>query len=303
MTGAARRISRAALALSIAALATVAARPVGASDAAPSERAPATEVNKRLTDPTSTTWSLKLENDVEFLDLEGHGTHAQNLLKFQPTMPVVLSGSLKLITRPEFTLLDDKPYVSAQGDVRRTTGVGDTVLDVVLSPRSNPWILGLGPTWVFPTANLDQTGQGTWQAGPGSVAGYRGEHWLAGVIEQQWWSFAGAADRKAVSQMHLQYIASWFFADGWSVGTSPTIKFDWRAAPGDQVTFPFGLSVAKVVKFGDALPVKFQVQGLYVPVRPHDGPQAIIELYVIPVIPSLIAGPVFGAPSAPGEAW
>ena len=106
--------------------------------------------------------------------------------------------------------------------------------------EAGPWLLALGPTFVFPPANRDQTGRGKWQAGPGGVLGYQVSEWTAYLIAQQWWSFAGAADRPTQDHLDLQYIASYFFGDGWSVGTSPTIKFDLRATAGNRVTFPFG---------------------------------------------------------------
>ena len=203
----------------------------------------------------------------------------------------MLTRSLKIIARPEFTLVDSKPFVS-HGDLDRTTGVGDTIFDLVLSPVVHPWLLALGSTFVFPTANLDETGQGKWQAGPAGVVGYRARPWLAALIAQQWWSFAGATSRPAVTELHLQYIASYFFGDGWSVGTDPTLKVDWRAAPGNQVTIPFGPNVAKVVRFADSVPVKFQLDALYVPVTPEKGPQCIIEVKITPVVAALLPGPL-----------
>jgi hypothetical protein len=262
----------------------------------PARDTSATAVNRRVTNPVSPTWSLQLENDVKLLDLEGHGTHLQDELTFKPTIPLLLTERLKLIGRPLFKLIDDTAYVNAAGGVTRTTGVGDTTFDLVLSPRLGAWLFALGPTFVFPTANLAQTGQGKWQMGPAGVLGYKARRWLAGIIWQQWWSFAGAADRNAVSELHLQYLASYFFGDGWSVGTAPTIKVDWRAS-GEGVTFPFGPSIGKVVKFG-ALPVKFELRGMYVPIHPSNGPQGVIEILVTPVIPSLIAGPLFGGAEA-----
>jgi len=257
-------------------------------------RGSSTDINKNLTDPVSLTWSLKLENDVTFLDVEGQGTQVQDELKFQPTLPVLLTPALKLIGRPELFLLDSKPFAASDG-LDRATGFGDMILDLVLSPVSDPWLLGLGPTFVFPTANLDETGQGKWQAGPAAIAGYRAKTWLAGLIAQQWWSFAGSSSRPAVSELHLQYIANYFFGDGWSVGTSPTIKVNWRATSGNQVTFPFGPSVAKVVKFGGTQPVKFEIQGLYAPVHPAtNGERFQIQLVVTPVIPALIHEAIFG---------
>jgi hypothetical protein len=249
-------------------------------------RLPATAINRRVTDPVNDTWSIKLEYGLQLLDIGGHGTEVENVLKLQPTMPILLGERFKLIVRPEFTLLDDKPYANAAGALRRTTGVGDTILDLGLSPRRTPWRLALGPTFVFPTASSEQTGQGKWQIGPAAVFGYRTDTWLAGVIGQQWFSYAGDADRRSVSELHLQYLAYWFFGDGWSIGTDPILKVDWNAAAGQQVTFPFGPSIGKVVKLGGALPVKLELDLLYVPVRPDDGEQATFQFKLIPVVPA-----------------
>lgn len=265
-----------------------------AASAFAAARESSTEINKQLTNPIPTTWSLKWKNNVTFLDSDGNGERTQYTLQFQPTLPVVLTPAWKLITRPEFTLIDDRPYTDHQGAARRTTGVGDTVLDLVLAPMAEHWLMGIGPTFIFPTASLDRTGQGKWQAGPAGVAGYLSKRWIASLIAQQWWSLAGSDSRPAVSQLHLQYLASWFFPHGWSVGTSPTIKFDWNATPGNQVTFPLGLLVAKVVKFGGTQPVKFEIQGFYAPVHPNPyGENFEIQILLTPVIPALIPGPVF----------
>ena len=245
-----------------------------------------TEINRHVTDPVSTTWSIKLETDLSLVDIEGHGSQLKTKLQLQPTMPIILDDRLKLIVRPELTLVDDTPYTDGAGGLRRTTGFGDTVLDLVIGPRTTPWLVAFGPTFVFPTASVDQTGQGQWQIGPAGVVGYHGGTWLAGAIAQQWFSYAGAADRASVSELHLQYFASWFFGDGWSIGTSPTMKVSWNAASGQQVTFPFGPNIAKVVKLGEQLPVKLELDLLYVPVHPDHGDQAIFQIKVTPVVPS-----------------
>jgi len=242
-------------------------------------------INKDVTDPVSTTWSLKIKNRVTFVDVGSHGAHPQYTLEFQPTMPVWLLPDLKLITRPQFTLIEDTPFNNGADEVSRTTAVGDTILDEVIAPQMGPWLVGAGPTFTFPTANVDQTGKGKWQAGPAGVAGYRVHRWIAFLIAQQWWSFAGAPERPAVSELHLQYSASYFFGDGWSVGTAPTIKFNWRAASGDQVTFPIGPTLGKLVKIGSVLPVKLELEVLYMPVYPsHDGARCSVQFTLTPVI-------------------
>jgi hypothetical protein len=248
-----------------------------------------TEINKRVTDPVSTTWSLKVQDSISLLDVSGHGDQVQDTLTFQPTMPVWLTRDLKVIPRPKFTLIDYEPY-TAQGSVHHATGVGDTILDLALSPRSDPWLLGIGPTFVFPTATRDQTGQGKWQVGPASVVGYRAERWLGVAIVQQWWSIAGPASRSTVSALNVQYIASYFFGEGWSIGTSPTIKVNWEASPGDRVTFPFGPALGKVVRCA-GLPVKLEVQPQYSPIHPRSNGQFFqVQFTAAPVIPGMIEG-------------
>jgi hypothetical protein len=268
------------------------AAPARGVDAAPSAE---TQINRRATDPVSLTWSLQLENALNVLDFGAQGSPVQNQLKFRPTMPVWLSDNLKLIVRPTFTLVSDTPYESAAGEVARTTGVGDTTLDLGLSPRAGPYLFALGPTFTLPTANLRQTGQGKWQAGPAGVLGYKQRRWLAGVIWEQWWSFAGAADRARTSALHAQYLFSWFFDDGWSVGTAPTIKVNWLAT-GQKLTLPIGPSVSKVVKLG-GLPIRLELRAMYVPVHPSGGESGIVELIVQPVVPSPLDRPLFGAAS------
>ena len=61
----------------------------------------------------------------------------------------------------------------------------------------------------------------------------------------------------------------------------------------NKVTFPIGLNVSKVVKIGP-LPVKFAVQGQYMPVHPDVfGQKWNLQFAVTPVIPKLIKGNLF----------
>jgi len=62
----------------------------------------------------------------------------------------------------------------------------------------------------------------------------------------------------------------------------------------NMVTFPIGLSVSKVVKLGP-LPVKFGVQGQYMPVHPDVlGQKWNLQFSITPIIPKLIKGNVLG---------
>jgi hypothetical protein len=79
----------------------------------------------------------------------------------------------------------------------------------LLSPaNSGNWVLGAGPTAIFPTATSGFTGQGKWQLGPTVVVGYLTKEFFIGVFPQQWWSIGGQHSRPDTNQMNLQPIAT-----------------------------------------------------------------------------------------------
>jgi hypothetical protein len=191
------------------------------------------------------------------------------------------------------TLYQSVPHPTATGGSKRTTAFGDMILATVFSPaHTEPWIFGVGPTWVFPTAGSDFTGQGKWQVGPAVGGGYITDKFMIAALAQQWWSFAGDADRKRTNQLNLMPLIYRFFGDGWSIGYSGNILADWKASGGNVWTVPLGLSVGKVVIFG-RLPVQVQIGGQYFVERPEFGPKWNVQLQVTPVIPRLIKKTLF----------
>lgn len=254
----------------------------------------ATEVNKKLTNPISDIWSMTFQNNLSYLHLDSFGTNRwQNSLNFQPVIPIKLTDRLNLISRAVFNVVNATPEVSGSGRLKRTTGFGDTILASLISPNEPNVLVGVGPSFVFPTASTDATGQGKWQSGAAAVVGYLADDWIAGVFPQQWWSTGGSGPRET-RQLNAQYFFNYFLADGWSVGTSPNLLVDWEAESGQRVTFPIGLSVGKVAKIAGKFPVRFQVQVQYMPVRPEDGQRMNFQLTVSPVLPSLVRDPIFG---------
>ena len=154
---------------------------------------------------------------------------------------------------------------------------------------TGPWLLAAGPTFIFPTATTTNVGQKKWQLGPAGAVGYLGEHFIVGVFPQQWFSVGGNGS-KQTSQMNLQYFFQYFLPRGWAIGTSPNMLVNWYTSGGNKVTFPIGPQVSKVQKFG-RLPVKFAIQGQYMPVSPDIfGQRWNIRVSLTPVIPKLIKG-------------
>jgi hypothetical protein len=252
------------------------------------------EVNKELSNPISSIWALQLQENTYWLNKPERNVVN---LQFQPVLPLALTDNWNLITRPVFQVMNSAPYVNASGNLHRVTGFGDTILATLLSPSpklAGPWLLGAGPSFIFPTASNSRLGQNKRQIGPAGVFGYLGDKWLAGVFPQQWFSVGGPGPQ-TVSQMNLQYFFVYLPGNGWGVGTSPNMLVNWYAKKsGNEVTFPIGVNVSKVVKLGP-LPVKFQVQGQYMPVHPDVfGQKWNLQFAVTPVIPKLIRGNVFG---------
>ena len=259
-----------------------------------------TELNKQLTNPISSLWSIAFQQNNYLLEVYGEKTHWNSNLNFQPVLPVALTKDWNLITRPVMTLFNSVPYPNPHdpSEIDRTTAFGDTVLMEMFSPSPNlvgNWLLGLGPTFIFPTASSDYTGQGKWQVGPAVVVGYLSERWILGVFVQNWQSFGGSGNRPDTNQMNLQPIAAYFLPGGWSIGYSGNILANWKAdSAGDTWTVPLGLALSKVVKFGK-LPVKLGLAGQYMVHHPDNfGQQWNIQLTVAPVLPKLIKGTLFG---------
>ena len=262
-----------------------------------------TELNKKLTNPVSDFWSISFQqNNFRVSTLPGQADRWNSNLNFQPMLPVALTRNWNLVTRPVIPLFDSRPYPATVAgpplgtEVQKTTGLGDMALSVVLSPNRSlcgNWLLGVGPTFVFPTATSVHTGAGKWQAGPALLFGYLSKRWILASFTQNWTSFAGDGSRPDANSMNLQPIAAWFFPHGWSVGYSGNILANWQAEPGQVWTVPLGIGVGKVVRVGQ-MPVKIGLAGQWMPVHPDDfGQKWDIQLFVAPIIPKLVKNPLF----------
>lgn len=277
------------------------AQPPGATPRQPSSAGSsaselsAAELAKQITNPVTQLWSLQFQfNNIK---LESSATPVSekwvNNLYFQPVLPVRLTENVNLITRPVFTIYNSVPVPTGPDTTTRKTALGDTILAQVLAPAgTEPWIIAAGPTWIFPTAASDETGQGKWQVGPAFGAGYITDKFLIGALAQQWWSFAGDSERKNTNQMSILPLLYRYFEGGWSIGYSGQIQADWKAPSGERWTVPLGLSVGKVVKLG-ILPVQVQLGGQYFVERPTAGPKWNVQLQITPVIPRLINRTLF----------
>ena len=250
----------------------------------------ANELARELANPVSELWSLQFQfNNVELTNDRWNYN-----LNFQPVMPLSLTKDINLITRPVIQVYNSVPYETSTGANARTTNFGDWTQMELFSPaHSGHWLLGLGPTFIFPTAGSVYAGQGKFQVGPALVFAYMTKQYIIGVFPQQWWSYAGDANRPDTNQMNIQPIINFFIRGGWNVGYSGNILVDWEAPSDNRWTVPIGINVGKVVKFG-RLPVKIGLAGQYMVTQPEPvGQRWNIQILLTPVIPKLVQGTLF----------
>jgi len=254
------------------------------------------EVGRQLSNPVGSVWNLVVQNNYSLNKGDITDDHkGQWLMTFQPVLPVPLTEDWNLITRPVLPVVSS-PIPQFGGGWDRETGIGDLALMSLLSPADPRGLIwGLGPSFLFPTASKEVLGSDKYSIGPAAVGLFLNEKWVAGVLVQQWWSYAGDGDRQGVSQMALQYFLYRFLPNRWQVGLgSPIINANWKAPSGDKWTLPLGLGVAKTILIG-RMPFQIQAEFSYAVVHPDTyGQRWNFRISLKPVIPALIQQPLFG---------
>lgn len=268
------------------------------------------QINEMMNNPLGELWMLFLQNDFTFkegdaLDFLGEDTKYFNTTTFQPVMPFQFTDNLKWIFRPVFTLHSwDVPSVSEGPPTHYPGGtlpvsvsfgrefeLGDTVLWNAFATNEMakpPNVYGVGFTSMLPTATDDAFGTGKWSAGPMALAFHIGppKGWIAGVVFQQWWDFAGDSDRNHVNMSNLQYILFYRLTAKTNIGLgSPNITANWDADSDDRWTVPVGLGWNTTTQIGK-LPVKVGFEVSYAVISPDKfGNTWNFRLIFSPVIP------------------
>jgi hypothetical protein len=219
---------------------------------------------------------------------------------FQPVLPFPLygeeRGQWKLITRPTIPAIFSQPIPRGFNDFTNLGGLGDIQLPLLVSPPTGNWLLGVGPTWLLPTATRTQFGRQQWGAGPAFVAGYKAKDWIAGVFPQYTWRIAGwnGKDKPDASYLSILYFFAYSLPNAWQIGFNPTINYDAKAPSDNRWNVPVGLFFSKTTKVGK-VPIKYVLSIEYSVVSQSAfGQRAQIKLDIVPVIPSLVKKAIFG---------
>ena len=267
-----------------------------------SEHGNLAEIGAKLSNPVSDVWALFTEFDLTFSDgdINKGSWKTGGRMLFQPILPIPLYGEgtneWKLITRPTIPVIFSEPVPKGYDKFRHLGGLGDTQFPMLVSPPAGNWLLGLGPTWLIPTATREEFGKDQWGAGPAFILGYHTKKWIAGTLPQYTFGIGGwnGKNEPYASYLSMLYFFVYNLHDAWQIGTNPTITYDDRAPSDNKWNIPIGPFVAKTTKIGK-MPVKIQLGFEYSVVHQDDyGQRAQVKLNIIPVIPSLIKNPIFG---------
>ncbi len=248
------------------------------------------ELSSQLVNPLAKIWRLDFENDTIYNTGDIGESVWTNTLTFRPRLPISL-GKWILAILPQVPLVDTQPKFEEsliRGlSVQHRTGVGDTILAAILGREFFKDIeLAIGPSFIFPTATKNVTGQGKWQIGPAATVFYVPKGWTFGITPQVWWSFAGDDDREDTNQMEIQYVIARHFANGWNIRSRPTIKADFKADKGDRWNVPVGGGINKVFKLYK-IPILIGFEAQYSVIKQDTfGPEWTIVSDLTVVIPN-----------------
>jgi len=195
-----------------------------------------------------------------------YGTNVQtNQVIVRPVIPRVPPNTLLPFTqliRPTFQLVT---VPSSRGGSR--TEFGDLPLfDIAILPwpdrKKTGFMIGLGPTFVFPTATSRSAGQGAWQAGPAFGAIYTGvPGLLVGFLALNPVSFAYTSpNRTPQNTLEFQPVFALHLWDKWYLRSAEaTWTMGWhRHSP---TTLPLSLGVGRTFVRPGLPPMSFFVTG------------------------------------------
>lgn len=227
------------------------------------------KLEQDFTDPLTTLPQVIIRDSYA---PENYGTQVQtNQVIIRPIIPRIPPNTLLplvQLVRPTFTLVT---VPSSRGGSR--TEFGDLpMFDVAVLPwpdkEKTGLLMGIGPTFVFPTATSKSAGQGAWQAGPAFGAIYAGiPGLLVGFIAQNPISFAySSAKRPPQNTLEFQPVLALHLWDKWYLRSAEANwTMGWhRHSP---TTLPLSLGIGRTFVRPGLPPMSFFVTGQWMVYR------------------------------------
>lgn len=201
------------------------------------------ELAKKLNNPVASLISVPMQSNFDFG--MGTGSGWRYTLNLQPVIPIALTPEWNLISR---TILPIIHQGNVTGPNTSQTGLGDTVQSFFLSPnKSEPFIWGVGPVALLPTATDAALGAQKWGVGPTALVIKQKKGWTYGLLANHIWSVAGKANRAELNATFLQPILSYTTKQAWTYAINTESTYDWNSG---SWSIPINPSVSKLVRFG-----------------------------------------------------
>lgn len=207
------------------------------------------ELAKKLANPVASLISFPIQTNFDFR--MGTGSGWRMTTNVQPVIPIALNKDWNLISRTIVPIIH-QTNVTAPGASQ--SGLGDIVQSIFISPnKTEPFIWGLGPAVLVPTATNSAFASKQLGLGPTAVVLKQQNGWTVGALWNHIWRVAGGSGRPKVNSDFIQPFLSYSTRDGWSYTLNTESTYDWT---GNGWAVPVHFQVAKIVRFGKQ-PVSF----------------------------------------------
>ena len=239
--------------------------PVFAQEAPPPGAA---DLAKQLSNPIASLISFPLQLNWE----AGVGPEEDTRIIFniQPVIPFSLNRDWNLVSRTILPIVSQPPLIAGGST---TFGFGDIVQSLFFSPnKTEPLIWGVGPAFLIPMSSDPFLGTEKFGLGPTAVVLKQSGPLTYGMLFNQIWSVAGAADRADVSQTFVQPFFAYGTKTGWTFTVNTESTANWKAAEDQKWTVPLNFVASKVMRIGRQ-PVSLGVGSGYYVEKPDGGPK------------------------------
>ncbi len=176
----------------------------------------------KLSNPVSNIISVPFQNNTVWGIGPNNGV--QNVLNFQPVIPVKITKRLTLINRIVTPII---AQFNVTGIGQSQNALGDIQYSMFFAPKSK-LIWGIGPIFNIPTATNTNTGSGKFSIGPTGVLVYKKTGLTFGVLVNQFWSVGGDPDRSNQTQGYLQPFFSHSWKSGGGVSVTGELTQNWK---------------------------------------------------------------------------
>ena len=202
------------------------------------------DLAKQLSNPVAALISVPFQANLDFG--MGPGDGSKFTLNVQPVIPITLNEEWNVISRTILPVIDQEG--TALGGAADEFGLGDITQSFFFSPKkAEPFIWGIGPVFLLPTATDSSLGTEKWGAGPTAVILKQQGGWTYGALANHIWDFAGDDDRASVNATFLQPFLSYTTPKATTFTVNLESSYDWQR---EQWNIPANFTVAQLLKIG-----------------------------------------------------